>query len=221
MDTTDPRQCGDPGLYGCDRDLFARVWDRVAPENSPVEVTPPQAPPPEPCREDAPPPEPCHEDSPPCCPITATGGEDAQPQPEALFCFAGGGGEAKELQALIVECQSGAALYRRTAGRSHRGRPQLLSLAQTKTHHAKRLGAACFLMTGVRYSPEAALAPPPAGDFFALLRERFLAEQRLAHRLQALGDACQDPCLQELYLSLAQETRDLVRAVRLLVEQET
>lgn len=205
MDTSDLRVAPDPGLYGCDREVFAQIWKRVAPgENCPVELsgeTPPALPAPEA----------------PSCPIT----RDAPPEQEILpVCFGGGEEEAKNLQGLIRECLTGMWAYR-AAARQGRRTAELMSMSQRKGRQAKRLSAACFLMTGVRYWPEKDVPRGRPMDFFALLRERFLAEQRLYVRLGQLGRDCRDDCLRELYLALGEESMELVHTIRLLVERET
>lgn len=222
MDTPDLRVAPDPGLYGCDRELFAQVWRRVAPgEACPIELSGAvdlavpaaarSAPEPE---EEAPAPEA------PSCPVTGTGGPE-EPEETCTACFGGGDGAAKVLQELIRECLTGMAAYRGAAQRGPRQRAELAAMSQRKTRHAKRLSAACFLMTGVRYWPAGNLPVSRPADFFALLRERFLAEQRLHARLSALGRDTEDPCLRELYLTLAEETMELVHSIRLIVERET
>lgn len=220
MDTPDLRVAPDPGMYGCDREVFAQIWRRVAPgESCPIELSgaaepavPQPVSAPEPMGE-APAPEA------PSCPVTGTGEPPAEETCPA--CFGGGDGEATRLQELIRECLTGMAAYRSAARRGSRQRAELTAMGQKKTRHAKRLSAACFLMTGVRYWPAGNLPVSRPTDFFALLRERFMAEQRLYARLTALGEDAQDQCLRELYLTLAEETMELVHSIRLMVERET
>lgn len=208
MDALDLRTAPDPGMYGCDRELFAQIWRRVAPgEDCPVELS---ASPSEPRETPAP--------EAPSCPLTPP--EAPSAQETAPVCLAVAQGDAAHLQALTRECLVGAAAYR-AAQRGRRRTMELASMAQKKTHHAKRLSAAGFLMTGVRYWPAGNLPISRPADFFALLRERFLAEQRLHAQLTQLAQAAEDACLRELYLTLAEETMELVHTIRLLVERAT
>lgn len=214
MDTPDLRVAPDPGMYGCDREVFAQIWRRVAPgESCPIELSGAA----EPAAPAAPQPTPAPEA--PSCPVTGTGEPPAEET--CPVCFGEGNGEATRLQGLIRECLTGMAAYRSAAQRGNRQRAELTAMGQKKTRHAKRLSAACFLMTGVRYWPVGNLPVSRPTDFFALLRERFMAEQRLYTRLTKLGEDAQDQCLRELYLTLAEETMELVHSIRLMVERET
>lgn len=213
MDTPDLRPIPELDPAGCDGELFAQVWRRVAPgEGCPIEVVGAATPVLSPEQEIAPP-------EAPSCPVTGPG----QPPETGIcpVCFGGGGREASQLQELVRECLAGRAAYGAAARRDSRQRTELAALARKKLRQAKRLSAACFLMTGVRYWPAGDLPPTRPMDFFALLRERFLAEQRLAVRLTELGQRAGDTCLRELYLSLAEETMELVHSIRLTVERET
>lgn len=128
---------------------------------------------------------------------------------------------AHQLQALVLECLHDASTYRALTRRSRRSRQELADLAAWKTRQAKRLSAAYFLLSGVRYWPQAATVPEPPESFFPVLRQQFMAERRRSRAWQELGEKEPDPELQELYLTLAQEAKDLGRTLRLIVERET
>lgn len=179
----------------CDPAVFAQVWSRVAPgEDCPVEPTAP-VPAPQATPSSAPQAEP-----------TVVPQEDPQ---------------GRQLQALILECLNEAAAYRGLTRRSRRSRQELLDLAGWKTRQARRLSAAYFLLSGVRYWPQSATAPEPPESFFPVLRQQFLAERDRASAWKALGETADDADLQELYLTLAQEAQDLAHTLRLIVERET
>ncbi len=131
------------GMLGCDREVFARVWGRVAPgsgEGCPIEVLPP------------------------------TG----------------------------------------TAARS------LSSMAADERRHAKRLSAAFFLISGVRFLPETQPISRPICGLMGSLRERFWEEQHGAAAYLASAEEAADPCLAALYRELAAEEgahADLLRAM--------
>lgn len=129
--------------------------------------------------------------------------------------------QGRQLQALILECLNEAAVYQGLTRRSRRSRQELLDLAGRKTRQARRLSAAYFLLSGVRYWPQSATAPEPPESFFPVLRQQFLAERDRANAWKALGEAAGDADLQELYLTLAQEAQELAYTLRLIVERET
>ncbi len=125
-----------------------------------------------------------------------------------------------QLQALVADCLADAAVYR---GLARRGRAAgtLEKLGRAKTGHARRLSAAYFLRSGVRYWPVGAVAKPdPRSLFFPTLRRQFLDEGGRAVQMEALGSAGGGE-LTELCGQLARETRELARAVWRMVEKET
>ncbi len=128
---------------------------------------------------------------------------------------------ARQLQELVWTMLTDASVYRDLARRTRRSVAAVTALARLKTAQARRLGAAYFHMTGVRYCPAGATPVNPPEGFFPALRERFLAEGRLAGQLEALSAQASDPDLRELYRDLAQETRELTRTIRRIVERET
>lgn len=121
------------------------------------------------------------------------------------------------LQELVAECLAGAEIYRALARRSRRTGGELAALRDQKTAQARRLSAAYFIRSGVRYWPRPA-APEGLG-FLAALRERYLAEGRLHARLADLSRTT-EPDLAELYALLTQETAHMVRQVRIVIERE-
>lgn len=204
METRERGAGPDPGLLGCDREVFAQVWSRVSPgTESMVELTP---------REPA---------------EMPAGGAATPPAPQAdpavpeMVRFGEDDGEGKRLQALILACLNEAAVYQDLTRRSRRARGDLTALARKKVHQAKRLSTAYFLMTGVRYWPNRAVSVNPPQSFFPVLRQRFLNEGRLADELERLSRSAAEPYLGELYLALAEEARELTHIIRLIVERES
>ncbi len=128
---------------------------------------------------------------------------------------------ARQLQELVWTMLTDASVYRDLARRTRRSAAAVTGLARLKTAQARRLGAAYFLMTGVRYWPAGVTPVNPPEGFFPALRERFLSEGRLAGTLEALADQATDPDLRALYQDLAQETVELTRTIRRIVERET
>ena len=201
MEERDTRPAPDAGLLGCDREIFAQVWSRVDPAQggmveplAPAENTPGVA---------AAPPAP---EAPAQPPVETVGEEDET---------------GRQLQALVLGVLTAGSVYRDLARRTRRSVGELQELHQQKLRQAKRLSAAYFLLTGVRYWPREATPVNPPEGFFPALRERFLAEGRRCAELEALAGACREEDLTELYNGLAQETRDITRAIRYIVERET
>lgn len=188
MEERDGRAVPDAGMLGCDREVFAQVWGRVAPgEGSLVE------------------------------PVGRT---DAPAAEQASMETGGGDRQGRQLQELVLGCLTDGSVYRDLARRTRRSVSELQELYRQKLRQAKRLSAAYFLLTGVRYWPQEATPVNPPESFFPALRERFLAEGRLSRRLEELaGESGEE--LGALYAALAQDTREMARAVRLIVERET
>lgn len=181
------------GMLGCDREVFAQVWSRVAPNGGGM-VEPVAA-----------------ATAAPVPPVAAAapespGGDDV---------------EGKRLQSLTMACLEEAAVYQELLRRSRRARGELTELARRKLRQGKRLSAAYFLMTGVRYWPQGAVTTPPPQSFFPVLRQCFLTEGRMAEELERVSRETKDPGLAELYRSLAEEARELTHVIRLIVERET
>lgn len=128
---------------------------------------------------------------------------------------------AVQLQSLVGDCLEGAAVYRALARKGRRSARELQALGQAKLRQAKRLSAAYFLRSGVRYWPAGAVAgPDPRALFFPTLRRQLLDEGRLLRRLEELAAGERDGELQELCAALARETGDMARAVRRIAERE-
>ena len=193
------------GMIGCDREIFSRVWARVSPmaeEHCPIEVLPPSAPP-------APLPVPLCAGDPP--------GKDA-PVPSDVPCLGTSGAEqAAFLQQAIREELEDRRVYQYLSSRAAPAAAQTLSaIAAGEQRHAKRLTAALFLISGLRFSPSLPPSPPPRGNFWALVRERFWAEQWGAAHYAAAAEDTRDPCLAQLYRELSDEESahaDLLRSL--------
>jgi len=123
-------------------------------------------------------------------------------------------GELPTLDLLLKLTLEGWQVYR-TLSRRHADAGRL---AQVKSRHAKRLRAACFLISG----QQRLLAAPPFRSHQTLpqtLRSRFQAEQQLSLRFFTAADTAADPCLIDLYRALGRECQDLAGDLRVWVEQ--
>lgn len=205
MDERDVREIPEGGLMGLDREVFDQVWRRVAPQGSPViEPAPPEG--------RSPAPQPPNGQSP--APQTPEGAPPVEAPPVE------DPGD-RRLQELVLVYLTDGSVYRDLARRTRRSVGELQELYRQKLRQAKRLSAAYFLRTGVRYWPREVTPVNPPEGFFPALRERYLAEGRLAGRLEALAVAGGEAALGELYADLAQEARNAARAIRAIVERET
>lgn len=203
-----PKPGANPGMCGCDRDIFLRVWDRVMPEEGPD------------------------------CPITVersarkrksaaprqlqAAGEragDDFPRLEDVPCLgSGGAADTGRLREFTAQELAHWRSYQMLARRSGQGARMLSALAGGCRRRAKRLSAALFLISGVRFWPAESTAAPMPRSYFGALREHFLAEQNRAGAYRAAAEDCQDVCLQQLYLDLAEECTEHACRIRSLLE---
>lgn len=115
----------------------------------------------------------------------------------------------------LADCREYQTLARRAGGSPAR---VLTVLAGEKKHRAKRLSAAYFLISGVRYWPEQEKCPPVT-SYLGTLRRRFAQEQATMAAYLTGAEGTADPCLRQLFWELAEEGWDQACRIRLLVEQ--
>lgn len=166
---------------------------------------------PEPPAGDAPMPEPVES--------AAHTGDDF-PRPDAVPCLgSGSASHGGQLQEDILAALEGWQLYRHLArkvtGTSSRA---LSALASEKHRQARRLAAAYFLISGVRYWPTDRLEVPRTNSWLGTLRRRFAAEQQQDSRWRAASLDTEDPCLSELYGELAEGCAAHAGVLRTLLE---
>lgn len=194
-----------PGLCGSDRDVFERVWRRVMPEDqltSPIEVIPEAE-----YGVPAPAPMPPAMPELPVQPLPVPPPAPRRAEPEDIRCLGPSSAvHGAELQEFILEelrdHRTYQALAQRAPGRS---RQTLAGIAADEMRHAKRLSAAYFLISGVRYWPLERAACRNEGGWLNALRCRFLEEQKGEAAYRAAAGRTGDPCLRELYLELAED----------------
>lgn len=200
----------DAGMYGSDRDTFLRVWQRVMPEeraDCPVAVErskPAQRCGTEPAGNPARSPDRAESDFPP---------------PEDVPCLGcGGKAERERLQESIGQALSAWRAYQMLARRAGQGGRLLSALAGDCRRDAKRLSTALFLISGIRFWPEALPSVPAPRSCFGALREHFIAEQNRAERFRSAAVECEDLCLRALYLDLADGCVERACRIRSLLE---
>lgn len=185
-----------------DGETFRRVWRRVMPDQdlSPVLPAVPALSPDSPSTPE----------SSPCPPQTS---------PPACLC-PGSEGYAPCLEELMEDTKGLSCAYqnaaRRCGGRTARLLTGLLpSLGQDQ----RRLCAACFLITGTRYTPKGNPVSL-SGAAPWQLRSLFLLEQQRAAKLSDYADGTSDdPCLRELFRELEHAARLRAGRIRALLEQ--
>lgn len=123
------------------------------------------------------------------------------------------------LQELIRRCLGEQREYLRLSRRvgGNPGR-SFAAMAREKQRQAKRLSAAYFLISGVKYWPQVE-EPAPAGSYLGALRRRFRQEQTDMAACLAGAEGCTDPSLSQLFQEIAKEDWDLASRIRTLVEQ--
>lgn len=165
-----------------------------------------------------------------CCQLAALVRAKAEPEPShdrpsGDLPSAGeeplhGGECTARLRQQVLEALEGWQHYRHLARRTRGGAARTLSaLAADQHRQARRLSAAYFLLSGLRYWPTESLPAPMIPSFWGALRQRHQAEQQseLSYRLAA--DDTDDSTLLELYDQLAEGCRNHCRQLRNLLEQ--
>lgn len=201
-----------PGLCGSDREIFERVWRRVMPEDqlsSPIEVIPES--------------EYLAPAQPAAVPPAAAPAPMPAPrraEPEDIRCLgpasAVHGAQLQEFIAHeLMDFRTYTALSRRCTGQAAR---TLSTIAADERRHAKRLSAAYFLISGVRYFPADRALAKLESDYLSTLRSRFLEEQRGEQAYLAAAASTADPCLQELYTELAGDENSHAWLLRGIIE---
>jgi len=107
-------------------------------------------------------------------------------------------------------------LARRSAGKSAR---TLSALASEQHHAARRLSAAYFLISGVRFWPVDRLAMPRIPSYLGTLRQAYQAEQRREQAYLMSAAETTDEALQELYQDLAAQSGNHSGSLRTILEQ--
>lgn len=159
-------------------------------------AAPPEEPAPLPPEGEAPP----AEDAPLCL------GEHSQPYAQRL----------EELMALAqAGIAAGQQLSRRASGSCAKA---LTALTADHRRAFRQLSAAYFLITGQRFRPACAAPALPASLPLAL-RAQFVWEQQWERACRQAAQATDDPCLEQLYLELAQDGALHTGVIRSLLEQ--
>ena len=124
------------------------------------------------------------------------------------------------LRRQVMEALEGWQFYRYLARMAKAGDARVLNGMAGELHRiARKLSAAYFLLTGLRYWPSELLTAPAIPSYWGALRTRHQAEQRQEIGYQMSADDWDDPDMRELYAELIESGRHRSRQLRSLLEQ--
>ncbi len=124
------------------------------------------------------------------------------------------------LRRQVMEALEGWQFYRYLARRARGNDARVLNSMAGELHRcARKLSAAYFLITGLRYWPSELLAAPAIPSYWGALRTRHQAEQRQEAAYRMAADDWDDPDLLELYAQLIDGSQHRCRQLRALLEQ--
>lgn len=120
----------------------------------------------------------------------------------------------------VMDALEGWQFYRHLARRVRGTDARTLNgMAGEQHKEARKLSAAYFLLTGLRYWPSELLGAPAIPSFWGALRTRHQAEQRQENAYRLAADDWEDPDLLELYNELSEGCRRRSHQLRGLLEQ--
>ena len=196
----------------------AGEWEVPVPAG-PQPPVQPQPAPPLPAQPEPPAPSGPEEAGPTAAPRQGARGDDFPPEDDLPCLGRASAPQGGPLQGYIRQELEGWQLYRHLSRRVNGPNARTLAaLASEKHRCARRLAAAYFLISGVRFWPTDQLAVPQLSAWLGVLRERFSAEQRQEHRYRAAACGTNDPCLAELYADLAEESASHAAVLRAILE---
>lgn len=125
------------------------------------------------------------------------------------------------LRCQVMETLEGWQFYRHLARRARGADARVLNSMAGEIHrHARKLSAAYFLLTGLRYWPSELLSTPAIPSYWGALRARHQMEQRQEAAYRMAADDWDDPDLLELYAELIEACQHRCRQLRTLLEQD-
>lgn len=148
--------------------------------------------------------------------------ESRQRTGERQAVGSGKGAEAciQLLQRMIDGEQEDGRIYRALACKATGGSMarRLSRLAQQEQVHAKRLGAAYFILAGRPYSWREQGKSRPVVELLSGLREQLLQKQKESRAYRQAAEV-QDPHLHRLFLELAEQEEEQAGVLRRILEQ--
>ena len=122
----------------------------------------------------------------------------------------------------VMDALEGWQFYRHLARRARGTDARTLnSMAGEQHKEARKLSAAYFLLTGLRYWPSELLGTPAIPSYWGALRTRHQAEQRQENAYRMAADDWEDPDLLALYNELSEGCQRRSRQLRTLLEEGT
>ncbi len=120
----------------------------------------------------------------------------------------------------VMDALEGWQFYRHLAKRARGTDARTLNGIAGELHReARKLSAAYFLLTGLRYWPTELLGAPAIPSYWGALRTRHQAEQRQESAYRLAADDWQDPDLLALYAQLTEGCQRRCRQLRTLLEE--
>jgi len=120
----------------------------------------------------------------------------------------------------VMDALQGWQFYRHLAGRTRGTDARTLNAMAAELHkEARKLSAAYFLLTGLRYWPSELLGAPAIPSYWGALRTRHQAEQRQENAYRLAADDWDDPDLLALYGLLSEGCQRRCQKLRGLLEQ--
>lgn len=209
-----------------DREVFERVWRRVMPEDresSPIVVETSVIGGDLPCacacvcpqtREESPLPA-LREGG---CPHLGCDFPDTQDIPCLGQASSRHSGQLQQQVMDALECWQMYRCLARRAGSGVCGR-LLTNLASEKHKAARRLAAAYFLISGVRFWPMDRLTTPAIPSYLGTVRTGYQREQQREQAYRMAAADTDDTALAELYQELSDQSRDHGQTLRTILEQ--
>ena len=125
------------------------------------------------------------------------------------------------LRRQVMEALEGWQFYRHLARRARGADARVLNTLAGELHRsARRLSAAYFLITGLRYWPSELLSAPAIPSYWGALRRRHQLEQQQESAFRLAADDWEDPDMLELYGELGEGCQRRCRQLRALLEQD-
>lgn len=131
-----------------------------------------------------------------------------------------GGEHTARLRQQTLEALEAWQFYRHLARRTRGNTVRTLTNMAADQHQlARKLAAAYFIHSGVRYWPSEQLTTPTITSYWGALRQRHQAEQQTELSYRMAMDDAGDDTLAELYGELTESCRTHCRQLRSLLEQ--
>lgn len=121
----------------------------------------------------------------------------------------------------VMDALEGWQFYRHLARRARGTDARVLNGLAGELHRsARKLSAAYFLLTGLRYWPSELLCTPAIPSYWGALRTRHQAEQHQETAYRMASDDWDDADMQDLYTELIEACQKRCRQLRTLLEQD-